>query len=445
MSVVTLQLGQCGNQVGLSFFDKLSTELQHFSAEDRECFFRSHDSKTIAGHDEARQRATARAVLIDMEPKVVNQCFENAGRATGGIPWQYDAANIVCEQSGSGNNWAYGYAVHGTGCHEGVLDVVRKEVERCDYFKGFLALQSLAGGTGSGLGSYVCDSLRELYPSSYLLNSVVWPYRSGEVIVQNYNTLLTMACLSESSDGMLILENDLSDQICQRLLAIPAPSFAQMNQVLANHLAAVLLPVLPFQKRTHSSRFSSCALPSILQHLCAHPGYKLLNVKLVPQLATRSREFSAHQWPGVLKHLHQMHIANSGMDEGVRWDVSLDNGQIFNKSVASMLFLRGPHSDQLGQVDPSAFRDSRLYTSWSMVPFTCMYHPLPFSQYDKTAALLSNCQAMLPQVEAMLEKAHHMFTSNAYVHQYAAHGVEADFFRSCFLRLDQMVVNYKAM
>ncbi|ETV82264.1 hypothetical protein H257_04963 [Aphanomyces astaci] len=441
MSVVTLQLGQCGNQLGLSFFDKLAHELEHFSAEDRECFFRSHDAKTIASH-ESNGAATARAVLIDMEPKVVNQCVGNAGRTSSGLPWQYDDANVVCEQSGSGNNWAYGYAVHGAACHEAVLDVVRKEVERCDYFKGFLALQSLAGGTGSGLGSFVCDSLRELYPTSYLLNTVVWPYRSGEVIVQNYNTLLTMACLSESSDGVLIVENDLADQICRRLLAIPTPSFHQMNQVLTNHIAAMLMPALPFQKDTHTSRFSSCALPSIIQHLCAHPGFKLLNVKLVPQLAQRSRDFSVHQWPGVLKHLHQMHIANSGMDEGVRWDVSLENGPI-NKSVASMLFVRGPHCD--GQVDPFAFRDPRLYCPWTTAPFTCMYHPRAFSEYDKTAALLSNSQAILPQVESMLDKAHRMFTSNAYVHQYAIHGVDADFFQSCFLRLDQMVVNYTSM
>ncbi|KAF0709533.1 hypothetical protein AaE_012850, partial [Aphanomyces astaci] len=296
---------------GLSFFDKLAHELEHFSAEDRECFFRSDDAKTIASH-ESNGAATARAVLIDMEPKVVDQCVGNAGRTSGGLPWQYDDANVVCEQSGSGtssmnhyqpfhhvlsyqpiipsrNNWAYGYAVHGAACHEAVLDVVRKEVERCDYFKGFLALQSLAGGTGSGLGTIgwiptASLGLRELYPTSYLLNTVVWPYRSGEVIVQNYNTLLTMACLSESSDGVLIVENDLADQICRRLLAIPTPSLHQMNQVLTNHIAAMLMPALPFQKDTHTSRFSSCALPSIIQHLCAHPGFKLLNVKLVPQV-----------------------------------------------------------------------------------------------------------------------------------------------------------------
>ncbi|KAF0689748.1 Aste57867_18816 [Aphanomyces stellatus] len=435
MSVVTLQLGQCGNQVGLSLFDKLAAELKHFSPEDKECFFRAHDAKNIGSHP----KTTARAVLIDMEPKVVNQCLDKAGGKSQA--WQYDGANVVCEQGGSGNNWAYGYAVHGNASADAVTDVVRKEVEQCDYFKGFLALQSLAGGTGSGLGSFVCDILREHYPSSYLLNTVVWPYRSGEVIVQNYNTLLTMACLSESSDGVLILENDMADQICQRLLAIPKPSFAQMNHVLANHIASILLPATPFQTASHATRFTSCLLPTIMQHLCAHPGYKLLNVKLIPQLAQRSRDFSVHQWPGMLKHLHQMHIANSGLDEGVRWDISLETPTL-NKSIASMLFLRGPQSSSC-LVD--AFTDRRLFAKWPTTPFECVHHPASFSQYDKTAALLSNSQAMLPHLEAMIDKAHTMFSSHAYVHQYATHGVDADFFNSCFLRLDQMVINYKTM
>ncbi|KAH9109441.1 hypothetical protein LEN26_012856 [Aphanomyces euteiches] len=359
MSVVTLQLGQCGNQVGMAFFDKLASELKSFSQDDKECFFRSHDTKTIRAHS----TDTARAVLIDMEPKVVSQCIDHA---SPGATWQYDPSNVICEQSGSGNNWAYGYAVHGSSCAESVTDIVRKEVEKCDYFKGFVALQSLAGGTGSGLGSFVCDVLREHYPSSYLLNTVVWPYRSGEVIVQNYNTLLTMACLSESSDGIMILENDLADQICRRLLAISKPSFDAMNQVLANHMAAVLLPAQPLQKTTHSTRFTSCLLPTVMQHLCSHPGYKLLNVMLLPHLAQRSRDFSVHQWPGVLKHLHQMQIANAGMDEGVRWDVSLSgSSHHINKSIAAMLFLRGPYNPQeSSSID--AFKDPRLCESYAV-------------------------------------------------------------------------------
>lgn len=75
--------------------------------------------------------------------------------------------------------------------------MARKEIECCDCFGGFLFLQSLAGGTGSGVGVYITEVLRDEFPSAFMVNSVVWPYESGEVIVQNYNSVLTLSKLYE--------------------------------------------------------------------------------------------------------------------------------------------------------------------------------------------------------------------------------------------------------
>jgi tubulin delta len=119
--------------------------------------------------------------------------------------------------------------------------------------RGVLTLQSVAGGTGSGLGSYLTEHvLRDTFPSALLLNAVVWPYASGEVIVQNYNALLTIASLTRAADGVVVLPNDTAHAECQRLLRLPRPSlddrlprpsFDDLNGVLATRLAAALLPV----------------------------------------------------------------------------------------------------------------------------------------------------------------------------------------------------------
>jgi tubulin delta len=110
--------------------------------------------------------------------------------------------------------------------------------------RGVLTLQSVAGGTGSGLGSYLTEHvLRDAFPSALLLNAVVWPYASGEVIVQNYNALLTIASLTRAADGVVVLPNDTAHAECQRLLRLPRPSFDDLNGVLATRLAAALLPV----------------------------------------------------------------------------------------------------------------------------------------------------------------------------------------------------------
>jgi tubulin delta len=86
--------------------------------------------------------------------------------------WRYSSASAYTQQSGSANNWAYGYSTHAPNSVAAVSERVRKEVERCDSLGGFLLLLSLAGGTGSGVGAYVTEALRDEYPGSFLLHQV---------------------------------------------------------------------------------------------------------------------------------------------------------------------------------------------------------------------------------------------------------------------------------
>ena len=108
-----------------------------------------------------------------MEPKVIQQTLQLSQLA--GDVWGYDPEHHFCRQSGSANNWAFGYFKHGPACKEGVLDVVRKEVERADSLSGFALVHSLAGGTGSGFGTHTTEALRDQYgQTATMVNCVVW-------------------------------------------------------------------------------------------------------------------------------------------------------------------------------------------------------------------------------------------------------------------------------
>ncbi|KAJ0392878.1 hypothetical protein P43SY_001897 [Pythium insidiosum] len=314
--MLTLQIGQCGNQLGHALFQRLAEDDERAA---RSAFFRSPE-----GVDRVRSpaRRVARAVLIDMEPKVVSQCLR---RATPSAAWEYDARNTFAQQSGSGNNWAFGYMAHGERHYDALHDLVQREAERCDLLHTVLALQSVAGGTGSGLGSFVTEHVvADALPHARVLNAIVWPYQSGEVIVQNYNAVLTMASLAAAADGVIVLQNDVANEICRRLLQIARPSFDEMNHVLATQLAAALLPL-------DATRDVAGAL---CEQLCTHPGFKLLDIKTIPQIPQRSKAFSTHTWTGLLKHLHQMQVANSPLEEGIDWSVSLQTpGRARNRAI----------------------------------------------------------------------------------------------------------------
>lgn len=50
--------------------------------------------------------------------------------------------------------------------------------------------------------------------------------------------------------------------------------------------------------------------------LACHPEYKLLSVSTVPQMPASSIAYSAFSWPALLKHLRQMLISNTKLEEG---------------------------------------------------------------------------------------------------------------------------------
>lgn len=77
--------------------------------------------------------------------------------------------------------WSRSYCVLGPRHRDALDDLARREVERCDRLSGLMAVMSVAGGTGSGVGTYLTQRLRDAYPKSFILNHLTWPYGTGEV------------------------------------------------------------------------------------------------------------------------------------------------------------------------------------------------------------------------------------------------------------------------
>lgn len=442
MSVVTVQLGQCGNQVGHELFDIICSDAQEgqrkvYSTASCERFF----------YQNAQGELVARAVLVDMEPKVISQSMcrsEKSGR------WRYGETSHFSQKQGSGNNWANGFCVHGPRHQDVVEEMVRREVERCDRLSGLMAIMSVAGGTGSGVGTYVTRYLRDIYPKSFILNHLTWPYGTGEVIVQNYNSVLTLAHLYQLSDAILVHENDTVHKICSQLLNIKHISFTDVNRVIAHQLGSVLQPTLTADS---NGVYSRNPLGELVSSLACHPEYKLLSVSTIPQMPSSSIAYSTFSWPGLLKHLRQMLISNSKMEVGIDWQVQLPTasertrsllGPSFNTSLANLLILRGK---EVYSADTGSFNDPALYSSWLSPEeaFSVWKSPVPFNKYEKSATLVSNSQALFRPLDDMVGKAWNMFASRAYIHQYVKYGITEEDFLDSFTSLEQVISSYKQL
>lgn len=144
---------------------------------------------------------------------------------------------------------------------------------------GFLLLQSMAGGTGAGLGTYVADALREEGfgggggAGAPCINACVWPYESGEVIVQvgwdarQYSTVVGVwACCGKPE--LRLGDRRLGPGLVQLGAACPCPLCTTAWQLSEpkglqstpqTHLPAPTLP-------QHLPAFPTCAYPPELQH-----------------------------------------------------------------------------------------------------------------------------------------------------------------------------------
>lgn len=124
--------------------------------------------------------------------------------------FQYSPQQCATRCEGSGNNWAYGYLNQGESRREAIEDCLAREMEATDaVIHTYHVVHSLAGGTGSGVGSLVGEVVKDMQPHCCsLLHSVVWPFSNGEVVTQWYNLCCTVQSLKENADGIQVMFND---------------------------------------------------------------------------------------------------------------------------------------------------------------------------------------------------------------------------------------------
>jgi len=220
--MITLQLGQCGNQIGFEFWKKLCAEhginkegiLEEFATE-------TFDRKDVFFYQADDNHYIPRAVLIDLEPRVVNTIINSSYARL------YNPENVYLSKTGggAGNNWASGYA-QGQKVVEDVFEIIEREADGSDSLEGFVVCHSIAGGTGSGMGSCMLEQLNDRFPKKLIQTYSVFPNQDevSDVVVQPYNSLLTLKRLALNADCVVVLDNMALNRIAVDRLHIENPT-----------------------------------------------------------------------------------------------------------------------------------------------------------------------------------------------------------------------------
>ena len=80
----------------------------------------------------------------------------------------------------------------GQKCHDEIFEMLDREADGSDSLEGFLLCHSTAGGTGSGMGSYLLECLNDRYPKKLIQTYSVFPNNDSDIVVSPYNCMLTL-------------------------------------------------------------------------------------------------------------------------------------------------------------------------------------------------------------------------------------------------------------
>lgn len=90
---------------------------------------------------------------------------------------------------------------------------------------------SIAGGTGSGLGSFLLERLSDTFPKKIIQTYSVFP-GVGDVVVQPYNNLLAAKRLIENADSVILVDNLQLHKLVEQNMDEKEASFRQTNQLV---------------------------------------------------------------------------------------------------------------------------------------------------------------------------------------------------------------------
>ncbi|KAJ5080189.1 tubulin gamma-2 chain [Anaeramoeba ignava] len=193
------------------------------------------DRKDVFFYQADDQHYVPRALLFDLEPRVI-QTIQQSPYANLYNP---ENINIAKSSAGAGNNWGSGYD-QAEGMHEEIMEMIDREADGSDSLEGFVLCHSIAGGTGSGMGSYLLEQLNDNYPKKLIQTYSVFPnhLESSDVVVQPYNSILTLKRLILHSDCVVVLDNTALLNIATDRLHIVNPTFSHMNHLVSTVMAA---------------------------------------------------------------------------------------------------------------------------------------------------------------------------------------------------------------
>ncbi|OMJ86875.1 hypothetical protein SteCoe_11509 [Stentor coeruleus] len=201
--IIPLHIGNCGTSMGLGFWENLNSEpISEYSH--------------IYYHESSSSNYTPRCIFANTNIISHNLISQSSNT--------FNPQNIFYQDLNT-KTFPQGHYTKGPEIIINILDLIRKEAEKCSSLQGFQIMHSLAGGCGSGLGTLILSKLKEEFPDKTCQNfTVLTSKKVSDCLFEPYNEILGYYQLSQNSDY-----NEALFSICYNYLKINNVTYKEMN------------------------------------------------------------------------------------------------------------------------------------------------------------------------------------------------------------------------
>ncbi|KAH8892576.1 beta tubulin [Thozetella sp. PMI_491] len=420
--IIHLQTGQCGNQIGSAFWSTISGEhgLDHsgiFTGTSE----LQRNRLDVYFNEAPGNKYVPRAVLIDLEPGTMDAV------RSGPFGNLFRPDNFVSGQSGAGNNWAKGHYTEGAELVDQVMDVVRREAEGCDSLQGFQLTHSLGGGTGSGMGTLLVSKVREEYPDRMMATFSVLPSpRNSDVVIEPYNSTLSIHQLVENCDETFCLDNEALIDICRRTLKLPSPSYGDLNYLVSTVMSGVTTG-LRFPGQLNSD------LRKMAVNMIPFPRLHFFTVGFAPLTARGTRSFRAVTVQDLAQQIFDPKNMMSASDfRNGRYlaCAAMFRGQVSTKEV----------EDQIYNIQN---RNASYFVDWipnNVQTSVCSIAPRGLTM---SSTFIGNTTAVQDLFRRVGEQFAAMFRRKAFLHWYTGEGMDEMEFTEAESNMNDLISEYQ--
>jgi tubulin beta len=420
--IVHVQGGQCGNQIGAKFWEVISDE---HGIDPTGTYHGDSDLQleriNVYFNEATGGRYVPRAILMDLEPGTMDSV------RAGPYGQLFRPDNFVFGQTGAGNNWAKGHYTEGAELIDSVLDVVRKEAEGCDCLQGFQFSHSLGGGTGSGMGTLLISKIREEYQDRIIETFSVFPSpKVSDTVVEPYNATLSIHLLVDSTDEVMVIDNEALYDICFRTLKLTTPTYGDLNHLVSATMSGVTCSLrFPGQLNADLRKLAVNLVPFIRLHFfmigfapLTSRGSQVYRALTVPELTQQM--FDAKNMMCASDPRHGRYLTCSAIFRGRMSTKEVDEQMLNVKA-----------------------KNNSYFVEWIPNNIKSAVCDIPPKGLKMAVTVIGNSTAIQEMFKRVSEQFTLMFRRKAFLHWYTGEGMDEMEFTEAESNLSDLVTEYQ--